>query len=53
MKKSSVFEWHKQFQVGHKDVEVWKKMKEVVIQDLKELMKVLKKCWIWCIQTDI
>jgi hypothetical protein len=27
----------------------WKMMKEVVIQDLTQLMKMLKNCGIWCI----
>jgi hypothetical protein len=48
-KKSSVFELHKQFKEGHENM---KMMKEVVIQGLTELMKMLRKCRIWCIQTD-
>jgi hypothetical protein len=31
--------------------QMWKMMKEVVIQDLTEPIKMLKKCRIWCIQT--
>jgi hypothetical protein len=31
----------------------WKMLKEVVVQDLKELMKMFKKCRIWCIQIDV
>jgi hypothetical protein len=30
----------------------WKMTKEVVIQDLTELMKMLQRCGIWCIQID-
>jgi hypothetical protein len=29
----------------------WKMMKEVVVQDLTELMEILKKCGVWWIQT--
>jgi uncharacterized membrane-anchored protein YjiN (DUF445 family) len=32
-------------------VRMWKVMEEIVIQDLTEPMKMLKKCIIWCIQT--
>jgi hypothetical protein len=46
MKVSSVFGWHKWFKEGHKNM-----IKEVVIQNLTELMKMLKKCRIRCIQT--
>jgi len=31
----------------------WKMTKGVFIQDLTELMKLLKKCGIWCIQIDV
>jgi len=31
----------------------WKIMKEVVVQALTEVMKMLKKCRIWCIQIVI
>jgi len=32
---------------------MWKMMKEVVIQDLTEPMKMSKKCGIWCIEINI
>jgi hypothetical protein len=32
---------------------MWKMMKEVVIKDLMELIKTLKKRGIWCILIDI
>jgi hypothetical protein len=41
MKKSSISECHEYVEDD-----------EVVVQDLTELMKMLKKCGIWCIQTD-
>jgi hypothetical protein len=40
MKKSGVFDWHKHFE---RVVRTWKMRKEVVIQDLKELMKNVEK----------
>jgi hypothetical protein len=41
------FEWHKWFKESR---ETLKMMKEVVVQDLTEQMKMLNKCGIWCIQ---
>jgi hypothetical protein len=32
---------------------MWKTVKEVVVQDLTNPMKKLKKCGIWCIQIDV
>jgi len=51
MKKSSVFKWHKWFK--ELVMRMWKMMKKVVIQDLRESMKMLEKCRTWCNQTDI
>jgi len=34
-------------------VRMWKMMKEVAVQDFTKLMKILKKCRIWCIQVNI
>jgi len=31
----------------------WNMMKKVVVQDVKEPMKMIKKCGMWCIQTDV
>jgi hypothetical protein len=50
VKQSSVFEWHKQFKEGHKNME---DDVEVVVQGHKKLMKMLKKWGIWCIQIDV
>jgi hypothetical protein len=47
MKKSSVFELHKGFKECHENVKGDERM---VIQELIELMKVLKKCGVWCMQ---
>jgi hypothetical protein len=44
MKNSRICEWHKQFKDGPEKVEDDEK---VVIQDLTEPMKMLKKCGIW------
>jgi len=38
------------FQTGSRKRDM---MKEVVVQDLTEPMKILKKWWIWCIQIDV
>jgi hypothetical protein len=42
VKKSSVFKWHIQFKEVHKN---WKMMK-MVVQELTEPLKILKKCGI-------
>jgi hypothetical protein len=48
VKKSRVFEWHKWFKEGRDYVENDERM---VIQDLTEAIKVMKKCGTWYMQT--
>jgi hypothetical protein len=36
-----------------KVTKTWKMMKELVVQDLTEPMKILKKCRNWCIYIDV
>jgi hypothetical protein len=50
MKKSSVSEWQKQFKDGCKNMEDDERSGH---PDFTELVKMLKKCRIWCIQIDI
>jgi len=50
VKKSSVYEWYKQFK---RVTRMWEMMKEVLIQDLTEPVEMLKKYRIWCIHLHI
>jgi hypothetical protein len=50
MKKSTVLERHKRFK---RVAKLRKMMKEVLVQDLTEQTKMLKKLGTWCIQIDV
>jgi hypothetical protein len=50
MKKSGVVEWHKQFKEGYKNMEDYER-RDCPQPHLTELMKMLRKCGIWCTQT--
>jgi hypothetical protein len=48
--KSCVLERPKRFK---RVASTWKMMKEVVVRDLTEPMRTLKKCGIWCVQVHV